>query len=424
MSWMGVITNAGQELLNTWASGGHTLTIEGATVGDEYRAVSEMVEATALVNEVATASLIGTKEVDNATQFKISITAAQTSYIAHEIGIWAHVDNGERTLLAYHQDRMTGVNIPSISESPDFAFVLYAVHAFRNDGTMTVNIDQSAYVANEIFQDAIADINADIDAIELHMSSSVDPHITNTNNPHQVTKDQVGLGNVPNVATNDQTPTFTEASTLANIESGSTLADIYGKVKKAISSLISHLANTTVHITATERTTWNGKANGTHTHSASDITSGAVPVARGGTGATTASAALTNLGAAASSHNHSAANITSGTLAMARGGTGATSAAGIRTAIGLDAMVKFVAATKTGATYVSQGHGKVDVALDVPSGYSIIAVSQCTFLNGSIDVIGVTFSGSTASVYYRNPYTTVSGQVLFITVVCIKTIFK
>lgn len=309
MSWMGVITNAGQELLNTWASGGHTLTIEGVTVGDEYRAVSEMVEATALVHEVATASLIGTKEVDSATQFKISIAAAQTSYIAHEVGIWAHVDNGERTLLAYHQDRMTGVNIPSISESPEFAFVLYAVHAFRNDGTMTVNIDQSAYVANEIFQDAIADINADIDAIELHMSSSVDPHIENTNNPHQVTKDQVGLGNVPNVATNDQTPTFTEASTLANIESGSTLADIFGKVKKAISSLISHLADTTVHITATERTTWNGKANGTHTHSASDIASGAVPVARGGTGATTASAALTNLGAAPSSHTHTLANI-------------------------------------------------------------------------------------------------------------------
>lgn len=309
MSWMGVITNAGQELLNTWASGGHTLTIEGVTVGDEYRAVSEMVEATALVHEVATASLIGTKEVDSATQFKISIAAAQTSYIAHEVGIWAHVDNGERTLLAYHQDRMTGVNIPSISESPEFAFVLYAVHAFRNDGTMTVNIDQSAYVANEIFQDAIADINAGIDAIELHMSSSVDPHIENTNNPHQVTKDQVGLGNVPNVATNDQTPTFTEASTLANIESGSTLADIFGKVKKAISSLISHLADTTVHITATERTTWNGKANGTHTHSASDIASGAVPVARGGTGATTASAALTNLGAAPSSHTHTLANI-------------------------------------------------------------------------------------------------------------------
>lgn len=55
-------------------------------------------------------------------------------------------------------------------------------------------------------------------------------------------------------------------------------------------------------------------------------------VANGGTGATSASAARTalgitpaNIGAAASSHNHSASNITSGTLNVARGGTGLTS---------------------------------------------------------------------------------------------------
>lgn len=68
-----------------------------------------------------------------------------------------------------------------------------------------------------------------------------------------------------------------------------------------------------------------GAAASSHNHSASDITSGTLPISRGGTGATTASDALTNLGAAASSHNHSASNITSGTLALARGGTGATS---------------------------------------------------------------------------------------------------
>lgn len=41
------------------------------------------------------------------------------------------------------------------------------------------------------------------------------------------------------------------------------------------------------------------------------------------------------VGAAASSHNHSASNITSGTLAIARGGTGATTAAAARTALGI-----------------------------------------------------------------------------------------
>ena len=42
-----------------------------------------------------------------------------------------------------------------------------------------------------------------------------------------------------------------------------------------------------------------GAANATHTHAASDVTSGEIPIAHGGTGAATAAAALSNLGAAA-----------------------------------------------------------------------------------------------------------------------------
>jgi len=53
----------------------------------------------------------------------------------------------------------------------------------------------------------------------------------------QVTKSDVGLGNVPNVATDDQTPTVTEASTRANLASGDTLKTIIGKIKKFFSDL-------------------------------------------------------------------------------------------------------------------------------------------------------------------------------------------
>lgn len=75
-------------------------------------------------------------------------------------------------------------------------------------------------------------------------ADSLAAHSSNHSNPHAVTKEQVGLGNVPNVTTNDQTPSYTEASTLSALTNGEKLSIAFGKIAKAISSLISHLANT------------------------------------------------------------------------------------------------------------------------------------------------------------------------------------
>lgn len=73
------------------------------------------------------------------------------------------------------------------------------------------------------------------------------------------------------------------------------------------------------------------------------VSEAVTPIERGGTGATTADDARTNLGAAASSHTHGAVDITSGTLSpdrlptvpISKGGTGATNAASARTNIGI-----------------------------------------------------------------------------------------
>lgn len=68
-------------------------------------------------------------------------------------------------------------------------------------------------------------------------------HTVDKSNPHGVTKSQVGLGNVPNVATNDQTPTFTQAAALENITTGEKLSIMLGKISKAISDFIGHIGN-------------------------------------------------------------------------------------------------------------------------------------------------------------------------------------
>ena len=52
-----------------------------------------------------------------------------------------------------------------------------------------------------------------------------------------ITPTNIGLGNVPNVTTNDQTPTFTKETSRENINSGETISIIFGKVKKWFSDL-------------------------------------------------------------------------------------------------------------------------------------------------------------------------------------------
>ena len=75
------------------------------------------------------------------------------------------------------------------------------------------------------------------------MDTELAKHAEDNSNPHNVTAAQVGLGNVPNKSTNDQQPTFTEASALTELTSGEKLTLMLGKIAKAISTLISHVGN-------------------------------------------------------------------------------------------------------------------------------------------------------------------------------------
>lgn len=97
--------------------------------------------------------------------------------------------------------------------------------------------------------------------------SSLISHLANVSNPHSVTATQVGLGNVDNVSTNNQKPTYTVASSNTALSSGETLSTALGKIAKAVNSLISHLADNVGHITSAERTKWNAKLDSSSTAS-------------------------------------------------------------------------------------------------------------------------------------------------------------
>ena len=152
MSWKGVITNAGQTLLDQWTLGGHMLTITGATVGSGYVADAGMRAATALSSEKDDASIISSEAISDGTRFKIQVGPTDgTAYTAHEVGLWAKLDDGDEVLLALHEDSDIGVAVPTRTESPDFAFAIYLVHSISNSGDLSVDIDTSAYVTQSTF---------------------------------------------------------------------------------------------------------------------------------------------------------------------------------------------------------------------------------------------------------------------------------
>ena len=119
------------------------------------------------------------------------------------------------------------------------------------------------YYSNSSVGQRLAKTNEEMRAEHRQLQEQITEHASKVDNPHKVTKAQVGLGNVPNVATNDQTPTYTTASANANLTSGEKLSVAFGKIAKAISSLISHLSNTNNPHSVTKAQVGLGNVNNT-----------------------------------------------------------------------------------------------------------------------------------------------------------------
>ena len=110
---------------------------------------------------------------------------------------------------------------------------------------------------------------------------------------------------------------------------GAIQSDIANKANATHTHAISDVTNL--------QTTLNGKAASSHNHSASNITSGTLPVTRGGTGVTANPSMLVDLNrtTAASVFASAPRPGVIGTLPVARGGTGVTSISALKSALGI-----------------------------------------------------------------------------------------
>ena len=221
---------------------------------------------TDLVNPLLTVNLTAAEPDDDYLVLTgyVSSSNIASSFYGYELGIYAKGDDNVEHLYAYRYSQTDVDYYPSASSGRALELTLSVVVQLGNAQNVTaILIEGDTYATKQEF----------------------DAHVADHNNPHQVSKSDVGLENVPNVSTNNQTPTYSVASARANLSSGETLTIAFGKIAKAIQDLISHLANTSNphNVTAAQV----HAAAASHTHSAADINSGTLAIGRGGTGSTT-----------------------------------------------------------------------------------------------------------------------------------------
>ena len=220
-----VITNAGIELLKNALSGG-TITVTAIKSGAGKVDVSALKSQTAVSSIKQSGTVQGVTKTNETIKIGVLFSNAGLSagYSMTQLGIYAKGSTGSEVLFAISQST-TGKEVPAESAMPSWSLVHNFYIKINNDVKMTATVDPEGYVTFETMQTAL------------------NTHTGNKSNPHSVTKSQVGLGNVPNVATNDQTPTYSDTTTLLTLSSGEKISIAFAKIKLAITTLINHLAN-------------------------------------------------------------------------------------------------------------------------------------------------------------------------------------
>lgn len=330
------VTNAGVEVLKK-AIGGKKVTITAAKSGTDTVPESELKEQSVLSGTMRNATIANATNQPEGYRvtLRVTNTGVKSSYIFKQLGLFATAEDESEVLFAILQSE-NGETVPDESEL--YTYDVSLIIAISDTSNITVNVDKTSYVTEE----------------------ELDGHKTDKTNPHGVTKAQVGLGNVPNVSTNDQTPIYTVPTANAELISGEKLGTAFGKIARAVASLIAHIANkSNPHsvtkaqvglgnadntsdvnkpISSATQTALNGKSDKAHKHKTADISDmpSALPADGGNAdtvdgkhandfAASNHTHTVADIGAAASSHTHTKSQITDFPASLpANGGNSAT----------------------------------------------------------------------------------------------------
>ena len=240
------------------AINGETVTFTKLVLGNGTP--SDLDNVTEMANPLLEVSFTDSETEDSYLLLTGEVSSADidTSFYGKELGVYAKIDD-EEVLYAYRYTETADYYPASDSGRTLELTISVVVQVGTAENVTAILVSGDAYASKTDF----------------------DNHVDDTTNPHEVTKEQVGLGNVPNVATNDQTPTFTQASVRTNIVSGEKLTLMLGKIAKLFADFATHISASNPHSITPAKI---GASPTEHEHSTADITSGTLSIARGGSG--------------------------------------------------------------------------------------------------------------------------------------------
>lgn len=196
-----VLTMKGMALLAKLTSG-HTLSLIRAVTGTGYVLPDILKFQTGVTDEKQELSFAAQSYPEDgmcAVPVRLFNTGLPSGYTAKQIGIYAmDPDDGEILFLIAQAADGEGTDIPSETEMPGYSaeWTFYLMYG-QADG-VTVNVDPSNMVNEEMVRSILRE------------------HSSDTNNPHGVTKEQLGLDNVDNTADTDKYVAYAQRAGVAD----------------------------------------------------------------------------------------------------------------------------------------------------------------------------------------------------------------
>lgn len=285
-TWKAKITEKGDALLAKMTQGS-VMEITHAEVGAGQVDINLLKQQTSVssMKQTATVEYAG-YPADGVCALPVTITneGVSAGFSAWQIGVFAN-DPDEGTILFFlAQAEDVATSIPSAALMPSYntQIIFYVEYGDADSVNVTVN------PANAVSHAGMENyVNAKVGNAKEDLAA----HTADKNNPHGVTAEQIGLGNVDNTADNDKYVAYAQrAGSADKVQNALTLRLNGGRTEGSDMWTFDGSTGRTVNVTAAKV----GAAEAGHTHTPASI------------------------GAAEAEHGHDAADINSGTMALDR----------------------------------------------------------------------------------------------------------